>query len=203
MFYGDMKMEQIKMEENTLVKRQVHTNATLRDSNDLLDFVTICFSGEFPNLLLQARSLAKYGNDVVKEWKIVLNSEIEAEEREKVFLSLRKELQNAQFNVLWIERKDIIDIGLPEMHGSRSQQILKIVISNYMQDKFYVLLDSKNHAIRPLKKEFFVCDDKPIVHREEYEEWNPFCQWFAKAFELVGLPQERKYIKNISQQLLM
>ncbi|GCD59106.1 hypothetical protein NBRC3280_1606 [Acetobacter pasteurianus NBRC 3280] len=179
------------MKSNNSIKRKVYANTTLRNNNNFLDFVTICFSGEFPNLLLQARSLAKYGNDVVKEWTIVINSEIEAEEREKIFLSLQKELQDAQFNTFWIERKDIIDIGLPEMHGSRSQQILKIVISNYIQDKFYVLLDAKNHAIRPLEKEFFVRDGKPIVHREEYEAWNPFCQWFAKAFELVGLPQER------------
>ncbi|AQT06194.1 DUF6492 family protein [Acetobacter persici] len=180
------------MEERNLVKRQVHINPSFGGDNDRLDFVTICFSGEFPNLLLQARSLAKYANDLIKDWTIVINSEIDVVEREKVFLSLQKELNNSNFNTFWIERKDIINIGLPEMHGSRSQQILKIVIANYIEDKFYVLLDAKNHAIRPLKKEFFVRDDKAVVHREEYEAWNPFCQWFSKAFQLVGLPQERQ-----------
>lgn len=179
------------MEDGDSVKKQVHTNAAHKSGNNFLDFVTVCFSGEFANLLLQARSLAKYGNNVIKEWTIVLNSEIGEEERGNIFLSLQKELQGAQFNVVWIERKNLINIGLPEMHGSRSQQILKIVISRYMSGKFYVLLDAKNHAIRYLEKDFFVYDDKPIVHREGYEEWNPFCQWFAKAFELVGLPQER------------
>lgn len=179
------------MKDGISVKRQVHTNTTPRSGDDFLDFVTICFSGELSNLLLQARSLAKYGNDVIKEWVIVLNSEIEAEERVNIFLSLQKELKNALFNTFWIERKDITNIGLPEMHGSRSQQILKILISNYITDKFYVLLDAKNHAIRILEKDFFVYDNQPIVHREEYEAWNPFCQWFAKAFDLVGLPQDR------------
>nr|WP_025828921.1 DUF6492 family protein [Acetobacter persici] len=179
------------MKDGTSVKRQVHINTTSKSGDHFLDFVTICFSGELPNLLLQARSLAKYGNDVIKQWVIVLNSEIEPEERENIFLSLQKELKEADFSAFWIERKDIINIGLPEMHGSRSQQILKIIISNYINEKFYVLLDAKNHAIRHLEKDFFVRDNQPIVHREEYEAWNPFCQWFAKAFELVGLPQDR------------
>ncbi len=158
----------------------------------LLTFVTVCFSGEFANLLLQARSLSMYGQRAIKDWIIAFNDEIDAESRDKLFLSLQRELKGVGFNVLWIDRKDMTDIDLSKMEGSRSQQILKICISNFVEDKFYVMLDAKNHAVRKLETEFFVRNDMPVVHWQEYEHWNPFYRWFRKAFTLFGLSEDKE-----------
>lgn len=78
------------MKNFSLVKQGIrHLEKDISDGN-LLTFVTICFSGEFANLLLQARSLSLYGNNVIKKWIIVINSEITDEEKENITNSLQK-----------------------------------------------------------------------------------------------------------------
>lgn len=158
---------------------------------DLLTFVTIFFFGELPNLLLQARSLSLYGSQAIKKWIIVFNDDITALEKEQIFKSLYRELKNASFDVFWMERTEITDIDLSQMNGSRSQQILKICVSSFVDDKFFVMLDAKNHAIRKLKPEFFIVDNLPVVHRQEYEDWNEFYRFFKKAFGLFGLTEDK------------
>ncbi|CAI9122431.1 DUF6492 family protein [Brytella acorum] len=179
------------MSEIVFDETKIHVPEDFTDANDTLTFVTVVFSGEFANLLLQARSLSLYGNDAIKKWIIILNDEIEISEKNKIFISLRDELIGAHFEVVWIDRREMTDYDFSEIPGSRSQQIIKILVSNIIDDKLYVLLDAKNHAIRELKPDFFVRDDRPIVHKQEYEDWNPFTRWFFNAFNLLGLPPEK------------
>ncbi|BCI68933.1 hypothetical protein AAJCM20276_35570 (plasmid) [Acetobacter aceti] len=139
-----------------LNEKKIHSPNKFPDMKNALTFVTVVFSGEFANLLLQARSLALYGNDAIKQWIIVLNDEVNIEEKKKLFLSIEKEILDAHFPVLWIDRKDMTDFDFSQTEGSRSQQIIKIMISNFIEDDLYVLLDAKNHAIRELKPSFFL-----------------------------------------------
>lgn len=175
-----------------LNEKKIYSPNKFFDTKNSLTFVTVVFSGELANLLLQARSLALYGNDAIKQWVIVLNDEIIPEQKQKLFLSIKKEISSAHFPVFWVDRKDMTDFDFSQVEGSRSQQVIKIMVSNFIEDDLYVLLDAKNHAIRELKPSFFSHDGYPIVHEQEYEDWSPFTRWFTNAFNLLGLPLDRK-----------
>lgn len=165
----------------------VYEGTFSKNRADLLTFSTVFFVGDYANLILQARSLRLYGQDTIKHWLLVLNDEIEQKERKRLFESLQNEMQGSSFDVFLVDRKKLVDIDFIKVGGYRSQQILKIAVSNIIDDEFFVVLDAKNHAIRPLRKEFFVSDGLPVVHSVPYYTGFPFTIWFAKAFELMGL----------------
>jgi hypothetical protein len=58
------------------------------------------------------------------------------------------------------------------------------------------MLDSKNHAIRPLSVEDFVENGKAIVHENDYVGGNYFFSCFINAFKFVGLEGSRERFMN-------
>jgi len=154
--------------------------------NGSLTFVTVSFSEEVPSLLLQARSLRVHGTDVVKKWIIIFNDDISPVEFDLLGEMIRTEIKGASFAIELAPRRAVIDLDLSSHSGNRSQQLFKLAIASYIDDPFYVVLDSKNHAIRKLQLNHFIVDGKVRVHQQYYGEGNPFYTWFSTAFRLVG-----------------
>lgn len=152
-----------------------------------LTFVTISFSGEIYNVLLQARCLSMYGKEAIKKWILVFNEELSDQKAKNAICSIRRELKDPDIEVSVMSREQVVDTELSEVNGGRSQQILKIGISKMIDDEFYVILDAKNHPIRNIRYEDFVEGGEAIVHYQDYGEGNPFYYWFSNAFQSVGL----------------
>lgn len=174
--------------EGSLLRKGVfHKIQSSREGCGELTFVTVSFSEEISSLLLQARSLRINGTDAVKKWIVVFNEDISTSELDRLGELIRLEIDGSAFAVELAPRSTITDIDLSKYPGNRSQQVLKLSIANYIEDEFFVILDSKNHAIRRLQTQDFIIDRKVKVHEQYYGEGNPFYRWFNTAFKLVGL----------------
>lgn len=169
--------------QNEIFSRIVSNETT----KNLLTFVTVSFSEELPSLLLQARSLVIHGCEVIGRWIIIFNEDLSAEREIEIIRAIEAEASGASFRVDFASRQKVTDIDLSSYPGSRSQQVLKLAISRFVEEDFYVVLDSKNHAIRLIEKSHFIENGRAKVHTQIYHKNNPFYKWFANAFNLVGL----------------
>ncbi len=159
-----------------------------------LPFVSVAYEADFSNLLLQARSLSLFGKDVVSQWLILVNDD---EDLLQIERRLEPHISGAPFSWRILSRKEILDIDYTAMPGYKTQQILKLAISLHISEEYYILLDAKNHAIRPLVYSDFFSDGLPKIHSAGYYEGNVFYSYFKNAFELCGVSGDletfRKY----------
>lgn len=123
---------------------------------DGFDFVTVVYGGELGLLRLQARSLARYlpsGFD--GRIHVIVND-----------LACRATATRIRREVLpdygpWRDRVDIVPfhalgVGLDPFNGWMFQQALKLAIASRVRRPYYVVLDAKNHACRPIDPWAFV-----------------------------------------------
>ncbi|MEQ6896515.1 DUF6492 family protein [Microbacterium sp. KR10-403] len=114
------------------------------------------YRGEDALLSLQARSLALYASPRVVEQVIVIDND-------ETRLSGRR--LTDLLNVYDWLRSRVTVIHSGSITSTRAgsgwvnQQILKLLIANYVKTPWYVVLDAKNHAIRPLSLSDFLSPD--------------------------------------------
>jgi hypothetical protein len=114
-------------------------------------FVTVVFGGDVELMSLQARSMDLY----CPEWltrEIILIDNFTTE-KPKGWLDRLK----ADYGKLWskvriIPAKDITPIE--GVYGWWSQQALKLAVAKHVTTDRYVILDAKNHLVRPLVRDF-------------------------------------------------
>ncbi len=165
-------------------------------NNDLvenkLDIVTVGFSPELNLLKLQARSIAKYfSHDAIGSIQIIIN-----EKNPKFFKTYFHEHVLAEYGVL----KDKVHLyHYCELTGKklkkigwRSQQILKLVAHSIVGTENYLVLDCKNHFIRPVNFQNFVADDGRLISHQ-YKITDYFWRQYELACTFFGLPSAPKH----------
>lgn len=74
----------------------------------------------------------------------------------------------------------------------RNQQYFKLYISNYVESKYYVILDGKNHFIRKVNLNDFIKNDKPKLYLKNPGKMIKYYKNCLKYFKIKD-PFEYKY----------
>lgn len=132
-----------------------------------LSFVTVTFSKEFLLQKLQARSFAQFvDRDCIDEIIIILNDADNTGLYRKILeCGVLDEYKDLKDLVKIKFREDIIKYKFRN-RGWRNQQALKLAASQIVQNEYMVILDSKNHFVRPVDMGAFVgSDGRPYSFR--------------------------------------
>ena len=139
----------------------------MRTPQPLLTLVSVVFEAEFSLLQLQARSVAVYvPPELVAEILVIDNSArgIPAEIEQQ----LRKNYGALAERVRILRPGDISPV--PGAVGWRSQQVLKLAVAELITSDRYLVLDAKNHFVRPLHRDVIESPDgRPRVTAYSYE----------------------------------
>lgn len=124
---------------------------------DALTFVTVTYRAEDALLRLQARSLVQFAADGLIA-KIIVIDNGTPELRGGRLRSLMR-AYGPLADLVEIVRAPQLASDLGGLSGWHAQQVLKLAIARRAPTPWYVLLDAKNHAIRPLSLEDFLAPD--------------------------------------------
>lgn len=126
----------------------------------MIDFVTLVFNHhiEIELLKLQAISFKYCESELINNIFIFYNdSGVDNIEFIKDYYP-----KNLLSKVKIIYRDNIFDKG--QKSSWRNQQYFKLYISNYVESKYYVILDGKNHFIRKVNLDDFIKNTKPKLY---------------------------------------
>jgi Family of unknown function (DUF6492) len=129
-------------------------------------FVTVVFEAEYDLLLVQARSMGMYCPLEIVELIIIIDNF-----DRPLSLSQQNRIK-AQYGCLasvvqFIRSRDLAQI--PKIDGWKSQQLLKLMVSNVIRSERYVVLDAKTHLVLDLKREFLeAADGRARINHESY-----------------------------------
>ena len=113
-----------------------------------IDIVTPTFRLEVPLIELQVKSIVKYLDpNILNKYWVIWNDDSD-------FGNVKDRILAAGMSKIDIEFIDFKAIHSANIHGWRSQQLIKLLASKIVQEKNYLVLDSKNHLIRDV-----ACDD--------------------------------------------
>jgi hypothetical protein len=130
--------------------------------NDEIEFVTVFYHKEIPLLQLQGLSFDRFFKDTSSVAKIhVLWNEAN---KQKVTDEFERTIAPAYGRLR--DKVNLIFVGdyYPVKESSWDvQQIAKLLAARIVQSKFYVILDAKNHFIRPTGLEAFIVGGKPVM----------------------------------------
>ncbi len=133
-----------------------------------LTFVTVVFDAELPLLDLQARSMALYLVPEAVESIIVLDNCVRSLSGRAV--ERLRSLYGALGSRMRVVRVPSLVEGASAIDGWRSQQAAKLLIAGQVPTARYVVLDAKNHFIRPTDASSFVgADGRPHLGVHAYE----------------------------------
>lgn len=128
------------------------------NNNITVDFVTICYNDklELDLLKLQAISFKFVDKKFVNNIYILYN------DNNYINFNLIRNFYPSYFQdkVKIIYRQDIYKKDKYKSNW-RNQQLFKLLIAKYISSKYYIILDGKNHFIRPVKVSVFFTDGKP------------------------------------------
>jgi hypothetical protein len=148
-------------------------------------FVTVSHYEDFEVLRLQARSLQLYlPRDLLSEIIVVENptpGRLTDWGRER----LLREYGELGSYVRFLEAKEIADITMVK-RGWDSQQILKLMVSRFVNTDRYIVLDAKNHLIYPLERSFLESGNKICSYLSNYEGHN-LRKYFERAASYFNL----------------
>lgn len=138
----------------------------------LYTVVTISHGPEMPLLKLQARSLNKYlDRSFIKEIIVIDNSTDEPLDWRELAP------QYGSLPVRFMKASQIT--SMPPAHGWFTQQVLKLMIARHIRTRRYILLDTKNHLIKPIGVGEFEAPDGRIR-----TGWHPYTNHPLKDYLL-------------------
>jgi hypothetical protein len=148
-----------------------------------LTFVSVVFEAEYLLLQLQARSMSRYLRpELVGGIFVIDNSARGMPEATRSRLLEDYGVLSESVQVL---RPDEI-CEVPGTIGWRSQQILKLGVADLVKTERYVVLDAKNHLVRPLERSLFEAPDgRARVNAHSYEN-HPFRPALERTFGYFG-----------------
>jgi len=162
----------------------------------MLEFVTVFFSGDRILMKLQARSFRLFvAPEVVSVIHVVNNDEESGPARSAFESEVLHEYGDLAPKVVFHPWEEIISSKF-KATGWRVQQALKLGVSRYVETKYYVAFDAKNHYIRHVARDdFFTADDdaKPIMFRGTPK--GNLREYFKRTFEYLEQDPDR-YIEN-------
>jgi hypothetical protein len=184
----------------------------------MIDFITIVFNDPKEVLLLQiqAKSFYLVDKNIINDIYVIFNDN-------KEYFNLFKETFNNQLVKLYpdyliskVKLIHISDLGLNLKKTTWfSQQIIKIYISKFINSKYYIVLDSKNHFKENISYGDFFKNEKPIIrmsaHSHEMLKYYYNCLDYFNVSCPNIIPQNNIkiqtitpfiFIKNICLQLI-
>jgi len=149
--------------------------------------VTVAFEGDFRLTVLQAVSIDRlYDMDTLSDYIVILNGEDNRRLRERFESAFSKLSVTFRRAVRFVDWSDLYEVD--QYSGYYDQQALKLGISRFIFDDFYLLLDGKNHFLYPADSSIFFDGQKPIASMERLNsDWQ---DKFWKSLETVGLGKE-------------
>lgn len=178
-----------------------------------LDLVVVGFTGELKMLQLQARSLRLFAPDVFSQILYIVNDR--SPERFLQFYEDRilPELGPLAARTRVVDGREIAGQKLKRTDW-RSQQSLKLLAARHTLSPNYLILDSKNHLIRPVGRQTFVTDDGRLrTHRYDFNEkfmikFENACRYFgidAPAPGFAALPTATPFMMSaeIARHLML
>lgn len=150
----------------------------------MLTFVTVVFEPEVALLALQARAFSREGDESsLHEFVIIDNTDTGLGARTRG--RIRGEYGRFSGRVRFVRPDDLVPvIGAT---GWTTQQILKLVVADVVETDWYVALDAKNVAIRPVAQEVFFSEDgRAKMGRHSYIG-HPLESRVRRTLEFAGL----------------
>lgn len=160
-------------------------------------FVTIVYELDLRMLILQVISAYRnFNHSQICEYIIVNNGRAVEDEKLREYLS---RFLSADFfkKVRLINSKNILtDIEYAESSGQRTQQILKLRISKFINTKSYVILDAKNFFVRKSDLSLFISNEKYLTILSSYisEYWQPYIKNSLSFFNIDDRQMLERYI---------
>lgn len=152
-----------------------------------LELVTVTFRGEDALQRLQARTIAQHAPQGMFTRIIVIDNDTRRLS-DRAARRLRALYGPHAERVTVIPAADVADS--PSAPGWVTQQILKLKVAELVSSPWYVLLDSKNHAIRPLAFEDFIARDGRAHGGTRNFENHPHQGRLRHVLDRFGLPHE-------------
>ena len=130
------------------------------DSNAArLDLIVVGFTGELRALKLQARSLRLYAAaNLFGTLYYVCNDNAFRHFETYIETQVKPELGALASSVCVVDYQKLLGKRI-KITGWRSQQVLKLLMSRKVATKQYLILDSKNHFIRPFSASTFLSEN--------------------------------------------
>jgi hypothetical protein len=167
----------------------------------MINLVTVTYNQEQHLSRLQAESLQNYAKPL-RHWIIVNEEKVDIH---AWYEYLKKFYKHHELYI--VPRRYISpDPRLNELRGWATQQVLKFLIGNMIQDD-YILLDAKNFLIELFEFEYFdnlmgsgyleysdkeepVSDDCGFMTRQkDYINWNSTIEIYAKRLNMTEIPK--------------
>jgi hypothetical protein len=156
-------------------------------ANDRLTFVSVVFEIEFPLLVLQARSMARFLEESRVHQVLVIDNSASGLPA-ATLAELEREYAHLADRVRYVRPHDVCQV--PATGGWRSQQVLKLCIADRVETGRYVVLDAKNHFVAAPDAAFFEsADGRPTANAYSYEE-HPLRPELERTLRYVGLDPE-------------
>lgn len=153
----------------------------------MVDFpiASIVFEGDFRLAILQALSIDRlYDGSDLTEYTVILNGQDNMSLRSAYERDLKPAVSSdfwAKINFLVWE--DLLSSS-PRV-GYYDQQALKLSLGNYYSSEFFLMLDAKNHFVRPVSSASFLQAGRPFAPRERVNNmWRPYLK---NSFEAMGV----------------
>ncbi|MGV9194811.1 DUF6492 family protein [Microbacterium sp. MC2] len=151
-----------------------------------MELVTVTFRGEDAFQRLQAQSVARFAQPgTFSRITVIDNGEPSLSE------TRRRRLRGA-----YGPHSEIVDIvdadeiaAVPSTSGWLSQQVLKLKVAERVNAPWYVLLDSKNHIIRPVTRATFLGADGKAHGATHSYETHPLRPRLLTTLNYFGLPE--------------
>jgi Family of unknown function (DUF6492) len=158
-----------------------------------IDLVTVCFADELHLLRLQARSIRLYFQpSLLGRIFIIVNDRRYREICDFIAQKILQEYGHFSAKVEIVNYRDLAKRRLKKL-GWRSQQALKILIASRVQSPSYLILDCKNHFIRPVDQAAIWHSDGRLnigfasIHRDFIKDYHQ-----ARAYFSLPLPSGEK-----------
>lgn len=150
-----------------------------------MDLVVVGFTGELRALKLQARSLRLFMNDgTFNRIFVIVNDTAFSAFKAYFETEILPEYGGHASRAVLIDYRELTG-GAVRKIGWRSQQALKLLAARHVEADQFLILDSKNHFIRPFDLDVFVsADGKLLMHQTTInprfrDHFNAACAYFG------------------------
>lgn len=156
--------------------------------------------GEMAGLL--ARSLRLYLDPDMVSRIVFLNNAAVADQGREIFRTLiAPELGQL---LPYTQCLDAADLGVPPEDGYTAQQALKMEIARHLEEPFYLVLDAKNHLVKPLEAaHLFAPDGRPRSYYSPYSGYLLTCLQHSCAYFDVEESGDHQAYPTVTPSLLV
>lgn len=124
-----------------------------------IDIITVAHAPELQMLRMQARSLRLFLAPALVGTILVVNNDADqARFRRDFLVHVLAEYGQLAASVRFIDRSEILP-GFEYSHGWHTQQVIKFIAASRSRQDYCLILDAKNHFVRPINARSFQAED--------------------------------------------